>query len=267
MKFENKKRYSFQGRKIFPSGKFSSASRPKLLPLAKDQAFGLNEALYGISFSCLKRDLSRRFETRDTRYESLAKGVTMSDKKVLDFIAETGMLKRVKRSGWWMLGVPYEESVAEHSFRCAVIGYILAKQENADVSKVLLMTLFNDLHEARINDMHKVAQRYINAKKAEKEAFLEQIEPLEKKIKDEMTSFHTDYNAQKTKESLIARDADILECLIQAKEYFDLGFTPAKKFFKKAPELLKTKSAKKLWNQTKKWDSSTWWEKLGDFKR
>ncbi len=40
-----------------------------------------------------------------------------------------------------------------------------------------------------------------------------------------------EHDDQETPESLVARDADILECLIQAKEYVDLGFTNAEKFF------------------------------------
>ena len=67
-------------------------------------------------------------------------------KRLLDFIAETGMLKRIKRSGWWMIGIPHEESVAEHSFRCAVIGYVLAKLEKADPHKVMLMAYLIQLH-------------------------------------------------------------------------------------------------------------------------
>jgi len=39
----------------------------------------------------------------------------MKDEIILDLLAEAGMLKRIKRSGWWMLGMPFEESVAEHS--------------------------------------------------------------------------------------------------------------------------------------------------------
>ncbi|MFH1552019.1 MAG: HD domain-containing protein [Candidatus Omnitrophota bacterium] len=191
----------------------------------------------------------------------------MNDKNTLDFLAEVGMLKRVKRSGWWMVGVPYEESVAEHSFRCAALGYVLAKMENADTNKVLMMTLFNDLHEARTGDMHKVANRYLDIKEADKKAFTEQIESLEKGIKEELKSTREEYDAQQTPESLVARDADILECLIQAKEYADLGFKSAEKFFKKAPEKLLTESARRLWESTKSWDSSTWWETLGKFER
>ncbi|MBF0384955.1 MAG: HD domain-containing protein, partial [Candidatus Omnitrophica bacterium] len=39
----------------------------------------------------------------------------------VNLFAEAGLLKRVKRSGWWVAGIKDPESVAEHSFRCAVI--------------------------------------------------------------------------------------------------------------------------------------------------
>ncbi len=191
----------------------------------------------------------------------------MDDKNVLDFIAEVGILKRIKRSGWWMVGIPQEESVAEHSFRCAAIGYVLAKMEGVDPYKVLVMTLFNDIHEARISDLHKVAHRYLNVREAEKTAFVEQVANLDESMCKELTSLREEHDEQETPESIIARDADILECLIQAKEYTDLGFQSAKKFFKQAPDHLKTKSAKKLWNSTASWKSNTWWEKLGKFER
>ena len=189
------------------------------------------------------------------------------DKYTLDFFAECGMLKRVKRSGWWMAGIPYDESVAEHSFRCAVIGYALAKIEGCDPYKVLLMTLFNDLHEARLTDMHKVAQRYINTKDAERKAFLEQVAFLGNGMNKELSKIKSEYDSQENAESVIARDADILECLIQAKDYSDLGLSGAKKFFKSAPKYLVSKSAKSLWKNAKTWDSGAWWEKLGRFTR
>ena len=191
----------------------------------------------------------------------------MEHENILNFIAEAGMLKRVKRSGWDVLGIPHEESVAEHSFRCAVIGYVIAKMEKADEKKVLLMTLFNDIHEARIGDSHKVAHRYLNVREAEKKAFDSQIEELGLEVGGELKEVRAEHDEQETLESKIARDADILECLIQAKEYKDLGFASAEKFFRKAPEHLKTETAKKLWKSALKWDSSTWWEKLGKFER
>ena len=191
----------------------------------------------------------------------------MDNNDILDFFAEAGKLKQVKRSGWWMVGAPREESVAEHSFRCAVIGYVLAKQEKVDPYKVLVMTLFNDIHEARINDQHKVAHKYLNVRVAEKKAFSDQIEKLDNSIKKEMSSFRNEYDNQNTPEGIVARDADILECLIQAKEYLDEGCLKAAKFFISAPDHLKSKSAKELWNSLDKWDSSEWWIKITKFER
>jgi putative hydrolases of HD superfamily len=75
------------------------------------------------------------------------------------------------------------------------------------------------------------------------------------------------YEKQDTRESVIARDADILECLIQAKEYHDMGFAKADKFFQKAPGHLKTKSARLLWKKALKWDSGKWWMGISKFER
>ena len=190
-----------------------------------------------------------------------------ADVSLVNFIVEAGMLKRVQRSGWWVLGITGAETVADHSFRCAVIGYILARMEKVTPYRVLLMTLFNDIHEARINDLHKMSQRYIESTKAEKKAFKEQVSLLPGNIKDELSGIHAEYTRQRSKESIIARDADILECLIQAKEYKEHGFKAAGRFMKKAPRFLKTKSSKRLWRLTKKTDLNDWWEKLSEFRR
>ena len=99
-------------------------------------------------------------------------------KSLVEFIFEAGLLKRVPRSGWSVLGIAQPESVADHSFRCAVIGYLLAHQEGVSVERTVLMTLFNDIHESRITDLHKMAQRYIDAEPAEDASHTEQIDPL-----------------------------------------------------------------------------------------
>lgn len=188
-------------------------------------------------------------------------------KDVLNFISEAGVLKAVQRSGWSVLGIKNAESVAEHSFRCAVIGYVLSRMEKIPPYKVLLMTLFNDIQEARITDLHKMAQRYIDVQIAEDRAFDEQIGSLPERIKEELEGIHREYRNQDTKESLIARDADILECLIQAKEYYQHGFSEAAKFMKKAARFIKTKSAQELWRLAKNTNLNDWWFGLSEFKR
>lgn len=185
----------------------------------------------------------------------------------VNLFAEAGLLKKIKRSGWWVAGIKDPESVAEHCFRCAVMGYYMAHLEGADPFKVVLMTLFNDIHEARINDLHKMGHYYIDFKEAEKKVFKDQIKNLDSRINKQLGSFRLEYEAQMSQESIVARDADILECLLQAKEYYDAGFLKTKKFFRKSPGYLKTKTAKKLWSQIKRWDSSLWWERIVKFER
>lgn len=186
---------------------------------------------------------------------------------VLNFIVEAGLLKRLRRSGWDVASVPNPESVADHSFRCALIAYFLGRAEGADPYKAVVMALFNDIAEARITDLHKIAQRYIEGEKAEDEAFSEQVEKLPDFCKKELIAIHGEYRAQKSRESKIARDADILECLIQAKEYCESGNTLTKKFMLKAPDYLVTESGRKLWEKAKAANLNDWWQSLGRFKR
>ena len=185
----------------------------------------------------------------------------------VDFFAEAGLLKKIKRSGWWVAGIKDPESVAEHCFRCAIIGYAMAHFEKVNPFRVLVMTLFNDIHESRINDLHKMGHYYIDFKKAERKVFQDQIASFKGPIKKELQESRAEYEGQRTPESVVARDADILECLLQAKEYYDHGHLKAKKFFKTAPEHLKTRSARQLWKYIKNFDSSAWWERVVKFER
>ena len=185
----------------------------------------------------------------------------------LNFFAEAGLLKHVKRSGWWVAGIKEPESVAEHCFRCAVIGYYMAHLENVDPFKVLTMTLFNDIHEARINDLHKMGHFYIDFREAEKKVFEDQVQDTPTSLKEELTGFRREYDDQESAESLVARDADILECLVQAKEYLDRGHKVAEKFLKRAPDHLRTQTAKNLWKKLQTWDSHQWWEEVVKFDR
>jgi putative hydrolases of HD superfamily len=193
--------------------------------------------------------------------------VSKSHVNALNFFAEAGLLKRVKRSGWWVAGIENPETVAEHCFRCAVIAFYIAYQEGVDPYRAAVMALFNDIHEARINDLHKMGHYYIEFRHAEQKVFKDQIALLEKKVMQELRTLRDDYDGQKTRESIVTRDADILECLLQAKEYLDNGYPMAKTFFKRAPAHLKTKTARRLWQQAQKWDSHGWWQNVVKFDR
>jgi len=178
------------------------------------------------------------------------------------FLYELGMLKRARRSGWWCAGVKDPETIAEHSFRAAIIARILAEMEGADMNKVTTMTLFHDVPETRINDLHKVGQRYIDFKKAETAAFNEQVERLPPKIAAELKELWVEMREMKTLEAKCFKDADYLECAIQAKEYLELGYKDCQDWINNVKVRLRTKSAKKLFKQVMKTASNSWYHGL-----
>ncbi len=183
------------------------------------------------------------------------------DRALANFFYEAGQLKRVRRSGWWTINIKDPESVAEHSFRAAVIGHALARLENADAARVTLMCVFNDFHEARLNDLHKVGHRYIDFKEAETRAHREQMEPLGM-LGKELFALHEEFQQQKTKESLVARDADLLEGLVQAREYQKTGYADAQNWIDNIRKILVTPSAKRLAAALEQADPNDWWRGL-----
>lgn len=178
---------------------------------------------------------------------------------ITKFFFELGQLKKVKRSGWWLAGIKDPESVAEHAFRATIVARILAEMENADVNKVTAMVLFHDVPEARINDLHKVGARYIDFGKAEKESLKEQVERLPKKIADELVALFDEMQECKTKEAIIAKDADLLECAIQAKEYLEQNYKDCENWIYNVGKQLRTSSAKKVFKLMKKTNANSWW--------
>ncbi len=187
-------------------------------------------------------------------------------KKIIDFLYETGQLKRVRRSGWWLINIDDPESVAEHSHRAAVIGYFLARLEKVDVYKVVLMCVFNDIHEARLNDLHKVGHRYINFKGAEAKAHTEQLSALDG-YGDELLELLTDFQKRGSKEANVARDADILENALQAREYIKIGYQDAQNWIDNIRKILATESGKKLLKAIEETDPNDWWRNLKKIER
>lgn len=178
---------------------------------------------------------------------------------LLDLTGEAGILKSVHRSGWWMIGIKNGETVAEHSFRAALIGYLLARMEGVEPYPVVMMALLNDLHEARINDLHKVGHRYIDFPAAEKKASAEQLGILPSPFKEELSALLQGLFSRSSHAAEIARDADLLECMIQGKEYADQKHKRALDWMTRPMHLLKTKSAKQLARKLKTWKSDRWW--------
>src|SRR5438093_7292877 len=133
------------------------------------------------------------------------------------YLYELGLLKRGRGSGWWLAGIREPESVAEHSFRAAAIAFFLAQMEGADLAKALAMALFHDSAEARLNDSHRLARSYLDWSGVEERVVLDQTRSIPAKLAAKLRGLLKEARAKNSLEARIAKDADRLECLLQAR--------------------------------------------------
>lgn len=181
--------------------------------------------------------------------------IQISMKELVNFLFETGMLKKTPRSGFQFLGSG-EESVAEHSFRTAVIAYVLSSQEKeAEPYKAVLMCLFHDLHEARTGDLNYVNKRYVKVDEDGAVRDFARRLPFGRNLID----LTREFNAGESLEAKISKDADQLELILSLKEQQDIGNPHARDWLTYALKRLQTKTAKKMAEQILVTESTDWW--------
>jgi putative hydrolases of HD superfamily len=173
----------------------------------------------------------------------------------VNFLFEVGMLKKTPRSGFQFLGSG-KESVAEHSFRTAIIGYTLSLREpGADSMKILLMCLFHDLQEARTGDQNYMNKRYVHVEEEEATRDLARDLPFG----DTILSLAREFLDNHSLEACISRDADQLDLILALKEQLDLGNSYARDWLHYALQRLRTEGAKELAQEIMQTDSAEWW--------
>jgi len=157
------------------------------------------------------------------------------------------------------------DSIASHSYRVAFIGWHLAKAEGADLYKTVMMCLVHDMAEARSGDHNYVHKKYV--KVFDDEIVKEQLGSLPYPgLKD----LAVEYNKRKTKEAIVAKDADLLDQILLLREYEWQGNKEAgiwlrgKSGQKENVQFsrLKSKSAKKLARAIMKEEPSSWWNEI-----
>lgn len=138
-----------------------------------------------------------------------------------------GILKNIPRTGWLQRGIPpsVAETVAEHSFEVAAILAVVAMEaEGLDKEKMLLMGILHDWGEAVAGDMPRSLTKRLG-KKAKSDA--------ERKIMDELaeasgfaavTELFEEYEGRGSPEALVAKVADVLSTLRQARAYLARGY-------------------------------------------
>jgi putative hydrolase of HD superfamily len=161
------------------------------------------------------------------------------------FVYEIGLLKRYKRTGWLIAGVSDPESIADHSFRAATLAGIIAAMEGADPERAALLSLFHDSQETRLTDIPYLAKWYVKRAPNE-EVTADQTRGLPAPVAEMISRTVAEYEQKTSQEARCARDADKLECLIQAIEYREHGNENVQPWIDSSLAALQTTSAKNL---------------------
>lgn len=176
-------------------------------------------------------------------------------KNIVNFLFEVGILSKTPRSGFHFLGSG-SQSVAEHINRVTYVGYVLSQMEKGvDSGKVIKMCLFHDLAEARTSDLNYVHQKYTIAN--EEQAISDLVKTIP--FGDDILALLKEHQEKKTKEALLAKDADIVEWILSLKENVDIGNTRAKSWIPSAMKRLKTDVGKQLAKEIIETSSDNWW--------
>lgn len=146
---------------------------------------------------------------------------------LLGFLKAAGTLKRVVRRGWVRVGVGHPESVAEHSYRAALLTMLLADLEGLDIGKAIRMALLHDLAEAIVGDLTPEERRRLEgAEWREDEAMELILRRLPPRLAEDYLALWREYQVGGSPEARLVQQADRLEMILQALEYEEEGFEP-----------------------------------------
>jgi putative hydrolases of HD superfamily len=171
---------------------------------------------------------------RDTSYLEM--------RALAGLLRQAGALKRLRRQGWVDRGVVSPESVADHSYRLALLVLILASRSpGVDPCRAVTLALVHDLPEALAGDITPFddalgrpgvdrsalfRQRPVfdpETYQAKKEREREAVEDLTSGLPEDVAALVQDawleYESGSTPEARLVRQADKLETWLQALEY------------------------------------------------
>ena len=181
---------------------------------------------------------------------------------IVSFAYEAGQLKKLPRAGWLLTGINNPESVADHSFRVAVLAYLIAVQEGANPERAATLGLFHDFPETRIGDVPSVGKPYVRTADPNK-VITDQTAALPADLARHITALIAEHESAKTPdatlESRCSRDADKVDCLMQAREYQAQGNQLVQPWIDSMVPAVSTRTGMALVKAAQDLSPSIWW--------
>ncbi|TXT55202.1 MAG: hypothetical protein BAJATHORv1_40112 [Candidatus Thorarchaeota archaeon] len=161
----------------------------------------------------------------------------MCAKEIIDSAFLSERLKRMKRTGWIMTGVPdsFQESIADHIIGTACITILLCnalinEKVEIDLEKAVTIAIVHDISEAIITDIPKSMRNLDDSLRESKKTIeMKAIPHLIKNDQDRISNLLKDYHEQDSAESIIVAAADKLDMYIHAITMERAG-VPAEQF-------------------------------------
>jgi len=150
-------------------------------------------------------------------------------KNTIDFLSIVGKLKRTPRTGWTKYPeiTSQVESVADHSFRIALMAFVFGLQQqqqqgegSLDVQKLVTIALVHDISESIVGDITP----HCGISKEEKNRLeVEAMQKLKHALGDvageTIEALWLEYENGSSREARVVKELDKLEMLLQASEY------------------------------------------------
>jgi putative hydrolases of HD superfamily len=181
--------------------------------------------------------------------------------EIVGYLYEAGHLKKTRRAGWWIAGIKDPESVAEHSFRTGIIAFALAVMEGANPERAATLALFHDVIETRIGDIPSTGRAHLKIA-SPVEVNQVQVSSLPTSLQDRISALVAEFEDKATLEAQCAKDADKLECLLQAREYQSQGYSNVQPWVDTMAEAVKTPSGKELAKAAVETPVNVWWHDI-----
>jgi putative hydrolase of HD superfamily len=188
------------------------------------------------------------------------------NKQIVNFLFEVGTMRKLPRMHQQvLLSQDLSDNIATHSYRVSLIAWFLAKMEKADPYKTMMMGILHDTKEVRSGDHNYIHKKYV--KIFEEEISKDQLGILPF---NDLFEIDKEFEDRISKESIIAKDADLLDQMLLLKEYTHQGNKEAEEWLSGKGndnvniqyKSLKTESAKKLGKEILEGKVGEWWKNI-----
>ena len=138
----------------------------------------------------------------------------------LRFFGRVGGLKSEPRKGWVMkLKMKHPESVADHSYRVALMGMVYSDSRGLDTEKVVKMALLHDLPEVIVGDSIPGERAPAKKRLLESAAMDEILSDVNPNLARRYRAIWEEYEEQVSPEARLVSQLDKVEMVFQASEY------------------------------------------------